>query len=188
MLNNKNTFLLIFFTLCIFMASCTNAKQLINPVARCADCGVMKHRGVYYITGTVLPGLMLTSQNLTDWKGPYKFFQTKLHWTDKGHTVDMHAPALKYYNGKFYFYWNGIAFASAEKPLGPYTDKSLSKPFDKDIDPFLFVDNDGKLYFYTVKFDRGNIIFGQEMESPDKLKGESVRLLDPRPVCWETLY
>jgi len=25
------------------------------------------------------------------------------------------------------------------------------------------------------------------MESPEKLKGKSVRLLDPRPVCWETL-
>ncbi len=171
----------------ISTACFVNAAQLTNPVARCADCGVMKHRGTYYITGTVLPGLMLTSSDLTNWKGPYNFFRTKLTWTGRGHTVDMHAPGLKYVNGTFYFYWNGIAYATAEKPLGPYTDKSLTEPFDGEIDPFLFVDENGKLYFYTVKFDRGNIIFGQEMESPWKLKGKPVRLLDPRPVCWETL-
>jgi len=107
-------------------------------------------------------------------------------WSKTGnHSGTLHEPAIGYSSPGCE---RIVATAAgAEKPLGPYTDKSLSKPFDKDIDPFLFVDNDGKLYFYTVKFDRGNIIFGQEMESPEKLKGKSVRLLDPRPVCWETL-
>jgi len=178
---------LAFFGFFIFVPCFASAEQLTNPVARCADCGVMKYRGTYYITGTCLHGLMLTSENLTDWEGPFNFFQTKLNWTHKKHTTEMHAPALKYYNGKFYFYWNGIAYATADKPLGPYTDKSLNGPFDKKIDPFLFIDEDGKFYFYTVKFDRGNIIYGQEMKNPNKLKGKPVRLLDPRPGCWETL-
>ncbi len=187
MIKTKKKFLQTFFICCIFFTCFANAKQLTNPVARCADCGVMKHRGTYYITGTVISGLMLTSQNLTDWKSSFNFFKTKLKWTDKDHTIDLHAPSLKYYNGKFHFYWNGIAYATAAKPLGPYTDYNIHKPFDNDIDPFLFVDEDGKLYFYTVKFDRGNIIFGQKMDAPDKLKGKPVRLLNPRPVSWETL-
>ena len=187
MMKTKKKNLHILFIFCVFSACFATAKQLTNPVARCADCGVMKHRGTYYITGTGIPGQMLTSQNLTDWKGPYNFFKTKLKWTDKAHTVDMHAPGLKYYNGLFYFYWNGIAYATSKNPRGPYTDKNIYKPFDNDIDPFLFVDEDGKLYFYTVKFDDGNIIFGQKMDAPNKLKGKPIRLLDPRQVCWETL-
>jgi len=187
-MKNKKLLLLLILCLYFFSIPFALAKQLTNPVARCADCVAMKHRGTYYMTGTVIPGQMLTSENLTDWKGTFNFFKTKLNWTDKGHTVDMHAPSLKYYNGKFHFYWNGIAYATSKEALGPYIDDNIYKPFDDDaIDPFLFVDEDGKLYFYTVKFDRGNILYGQEMDSPGKLKGKPVRLLNPRPVCWETL-
>lgn len=172
--------------LCIAPSIATSETQLLNPVVRCADCVMLKHRGAYYMTGTGAEGEMLVSKNLTDWEEPLLFFQTQLEWSDEQHTLDMHAPGLKYYNGTFYFYWNGIACATAEKPLGPYTDLSLTQRFDEEIDPFLFIDEDGSFYFYTVKFDHGNIIYGQEMKSPLKLKNEAVRLLEPRLESWET--
>jgi len=172
-------------SLALFPAPFPQAQQLENPVAQCADCVMAKHRGTYYMTGTSAAGKMLASQNLTDWAEPVPFFQTRLRWTHKEHTLDMHAPSLKYHNGRFYFYWNGIACATAEKPLGPYADLDPNKRFDGEIDPFLFIDEDGKFYFYSVKFDRGNIIYGQEMESPLKLKGSAVRLLEARSESWE---
>ena len=162
------------------------AEPLANPVARCADCVMVKHRGTYYMTGTGAEGEMLVSQNLTDWEAPIPFFQTQLNWTDAKHTADMHAPSLKYHNGEFYFHWNGIACATAENILGPYTDLDPDERFDGEIDPFLFIDEDGEFYFYTVKFDQGNVIFGQAMKNPITLKNQPVRLLDPRPESWET--
>ena len=164
------------------------AEQLINPIAHCADCVMMKHRGTYYMTGTGAHGLMLTSKNLTDWTDPAPFFQTQLKWTDEEHTLEMHAPGFKYYNGQFYFYWNGIACATSKEVLGPYRDLDLNERFDGEIDPFLFIDEDGAFYFYTVKFDHGNMIYGQAMETPLKLQGEATRLLTPRPNSWETRH
>ncbi|RKX44241.1 MAG: hypothetical protein DRP64_06900 [Verrucomicrobia bacterium] len=186
MKNQNFPIVAILLAFCIPPPLFTSAEQLSNPVAQCADCVMMKHRGTYYMTGTGAHGLMLTSQNLVEWEEPVSFFQTQLKWTDAKHTLDMHAPSLKYHNGTFYFYWNGIACATAGEILGPYTDASLTRRFDGEIDPFLFIDEDGRFYFYTVKFNRGNIIFGQEMKSPEKLKGSPVRLLDPRPESWET--
>ena len=172
--------------LCLAVSIAAPETPLLNPVARCADCVMLKHRGTYYMTGTGAEGEMLVSKNLADWEEPIPFFQTQLEWTDEQHTIDLHAPGLKYYNGTFYFYWNGIACATAEKLFGPYADLSLTQRFDGEIDPFLFIDEDGSFYFYTVKFDHGNIIYGQEMKSPLKLKNEAVRLLEPRLESWET--
>ena len=170
----------------IALSFSAQAEQLINPVAHCADCVMMKHRGTYYMTGTGAHGKMLTSTNLTDWSQPAPFFQTQLKWTDEEHTLDMHAPGFKYYNDQFYFYWNGIACATADEVLGPYRDLNINDRFDGEIDPFLFIDEDGRFYFYTVKFDHSNIIYGQEMASPLELKGQAVRLLEPRANSWET--
>lgn len=61
------------------------------------------------------------------------------------------------------------------------TDLDINERFDREIDPFLFIDGGGRFYFYTVKFDRGNIIYGQATKALLDFKGHPVRLLDPRP-------
>ncbi len=177
---------IILSLLLISLLSIANAsmqEKLKNPVARCADAGVMNFCGEYFISGVGLPGQFLISPDLVEWQGPVSFFQTKADWLDRSDEKEMHAPGMRYINGKFYFYWNGIGYATAEKLLGPY--KENSKRFDNEIDPFLFVDDDGKLFFYTVKYTDGNVICGQEMAAPDKLIGKSVLLISAVPNSWE---
>jgi hypothetical protein len=73
----------------------------------------------------------------------------------------------------------------ADNILGPYTEPKREHPFDGRIDPNLFIDDDGTPYFYTVKFDIGNWIWGQSMSNPGTLKGDPLPLLTPVPGTWE---
>ena len=166
--------------------------HLVNPVARCADAGVMKHRGEYYISGTGLPRQMLVSPDLVHWRGPYRMMDREILWTtreDMRDSIrDVHAPCFRYVNGVFHLYWNGIGHAVARAPLGPYVEPVPGLPFDREIDPFLFADEDGAFYFITVKFDRGNQIWGQAMAGPDRLAGKPIELLEATPGSWETRH
>lgn len=168
----------------------TMAEPLRNPVARCADSGVLKHRGEYYISGVVLPRQMLVSPDLVHWRGPYQVITPRGQWWSAEDDrrlgiVDVHAPCMACVDGQIHLYWNGIGHAVAQEALGPYTEPVLDRRFDGEIDPFLFADEDGKCYFYTVKFDRGNVIFGQTMEGPHALSGQPVELLRATPGSWE---
>ena len=86
-------------------AKISTCKNLINPVARCADAGVMNFCGEYFISGVGLPGQFLISSDLIKWQGPVSFFQTKADWLRKNDEKEMHAPGMRYINGKVYFYW-----------------------------------------------------------------------------------
>ena len=60
-----------------------------------------------------------------------------------------------------------IAVAESTNPLGPFTQTAaLQKPFHdniSEIDTHLFIDDDGKKYFYFVRFTNGNEIWAAEM-------------------------
>lgn len=95
-----------------------------------------------------------------------------VHWTDHGEVLGVKditwlnphqawAAQCIYRNGKFYFYIcdsGEIGVAIADSVLGPYRD-ALGKPLisnatsgacpgDDNIDPTVFVDDDGKAYIY----------------------------------------
>ena len=112
----------------------THGAQLVNPVARCADSGVMKHRGAYYISGTGLPRQMLVSADLIHWRGPYRVFDGEVRWgtTERAARAiqDVHAPYFSYVNGRFHLYWNGIGHAVADGALGPYVQPVPDRRFD----------------------------------------------------------
>ncbi len=166
-----------------------SAGSLHNPVARCADAGILRYCGDYYLSGVGLPGRMLVSSDLVRWYGPRTVFEKTTSWRSP-HDFSLgedeaHAPCIRYVGGRFHLYWNGIGHAVAERPLGPYIEP-VDARFDGEIDPFLFVDEDGALVFYTVKFDRGNVIWAQSMETPDRLSGEPLALFGAAPGTWET--
>jgi beta-xylosidase len=58
-----------------------------------------------------------------------------------------------------------IAMATSDSPLGPFTNRSkedLKAPV-KQIDPFVFFDDDGAKYLYHVRLTEGNRIFVAEL-------------------------
>ena len=58
-----------------------------------------------------------------------------------------------------------IAIASSDSPLGPFKNESKKPIFEtgNQIDPFIFIDDDGKKYLYHVKLTSGNRIFVVEL-------------------------
>lgn len=168
-----------------------------NPVLpKTNDIGVMRHAGEYYLMGMGTAGGVFTSGDLVNWSGPRHVFSMDNAWTAGPSATDgnLHACDLICLNGVFHLYWSvnhgdlrQIGHAVADTPLGPYTEPVREVPFDGRIDPQCFQDEDGRLYFYTVKFTLGNVIWGRPLADPWTLTGADMPLLSVVPGTWETL-
>lgn len=174
-----------------------NTPKVPNPIIEnLADSGILRHRGWYMAIGTYSNGAAYFSHDLLEWSRPRAVFSMQNIWATgpAGQDSEIHACDLQYINGLYHLYWSvnykelrQIGHARSEKMVGPYEEPILDRPLDGRIDPHIFMDEDGALYFYTVKFPDGNVIYGQEMSAPDKLKGEAKVLLTPLPDTWEKL-
>ncbi|MFP4501831.1 MAG: family 43 glycosylhydrolase [Candidatus Hydrogenedentota bacterium] len=171
------------------------ASAAPNPVLPdTADVGVLRFAGEYYLMGMGTAGGMYTSRDLVHWDGPHHAFSMDNAWTENETAKDhqIHACNLVLHNGRFHLYWSvnhgalrQIGHAVAGNPRGPYHEPVTDTPFDGRMDPQCFVDRNGELYFYTVKFTDGNVIFGQPMADPCTLAGAARPLLSAQPDTWE---
>ena len=140
-----------------------------------ADPTVFVENGKYYMTGTrniePLGFTMLESTDLKNWKeietkdsnlilkGGSKTFGTINFW----------APQIFKENGKYCITYTAneqTVLASSDKIYGPYLQKEVSAidNSEKNIDSFLFKDEDGKYYLYHVRFKKGNYIWVAEFD------------------------
>ncbi len=168
-----------------------------NPVLPdVADAGVLRYAGRYYLMGVGTSGGMYVSNDLVHWTGPVHAFSMENAWATGPAATDdnIHACDLSLIDGVFHLYWSvnrgalrQIGHAVADAPTGPYREPERAVPFDGRIDPQCFQDDDGSLYFYTVKFGLGNIIWGQPMDTPWALRDQPKKLLTAVPNTWETL-
>lgn len=166
-----------------------------NPVLPgAADCGVLRFGGAYYLMGMGTNGGVYVSRDLVKWDGPFHVFTMNNTWAAGLSNAEIHACDLSLLNGRFHLYWSvnvgelrEIGHAVAESPLGPYIEPDTERPFDGRIDPHAFVDMQGQLHFYTVKFTNGNVVWGQAMRDPWTLSGDASALLDAVSGSWETL-
>ncbi|MDR1023166.1 MAG: family 43 glycosylhydrolase, partial [Prevotellaceae bacterium] len=89
-------------------------------------------------------------------------------------TKTAYAPEVVYWNGKFYMYTspggNGHYVLQSDSPTGPFT--AVTGNIGKSIDGSVFVDDDGRWYFYHA--DNSGIM-GCTMSSPTAI-GNSVNL------------
>lgn len=179
----------------VLLIAAVGSDAAPNPVLPgTADCGVLKFAGEYYLMGVGTGGDMHVSRDLVNWGEPRHAFSMKNGWATgtAGADSEIHACDLRLLNGRFHLYWSvnhgalrQIGHAVADGPLGPYTEPVAETPFDGRIDPNAFVDVNGGLYFYTVKFTLGNVIWGRVMRDPWTLTGEDVPLLSAGPAAWE---
>ncbi len=174
---------------------CAAAAAVPNPVLEgAADCGVFQFNGRYYLMGMGTGGGMFFSDDLIRWEGPVHAFSMDNDWAAgaAGADSEIHACDISLINGEFNLFWSvnhgelrQIGRAVSDTVLGPYREPVRSRPFDGRIDPQLFRDTDGRLYFYTTKFDPGNVVWGQAMKDAATLSGEPQPLLFPVPGTWE---
>ncbi|MDR2057759.1 MAG: family 43 glycosylhydrolase [Dysgonamonadaceae bacterium] len=172
-----------------------------NPVLPgVPDAGVMKYNGRYYIGGVATRGDFYVSTDLVHWDGPVHAVTMNNEWASAFGigNEQIHANDLHYINGTFHLYWSvnhwskernvvHIAHAEAEQPLGPYREPVKDRWLDNRIDPHLFIDDDGKLYLYMVKFTDGNTIWARPMKDPATFDGDPKYIFASQPGNWETL-
>lgn len=145
-----------------------------QPAIFLADPTIFKDKGTYYLygTGSNQGFLMYKSADLKTWRQPQDSArQFALKRGESFGTSGFWAPQVFAWKDSYYMAYTAneqIAIAKANSPAGPFKQDTLVtlSGTGKQIDPFVFFDNDGKIYLYHVKLQAGNRIFVSEMK-PD---------------------
>ncbi|WP_237587081.1 glycoside hydrolase family 43 protein [Pontibacter russatus] len=183
------------------LCCCTSTLQAQDSgqegIINLADPTVFYHEGTYYLYGTVEGNAnqgfeAYTSKDLKSWEGPKGARDGfALHRQDAYGTKGFWAPQVFYHQGKFYMAYTAnenIAIAESNSPLGPFAQQvkePLAAPV-KQIDPFVFVDDDGKKYLYHVRLQDGNRIYVAEMKDNfSGIKEETLREVIAAQEPWE---
>jgi GH43 family beta-xylosidase len=139
-----------------------------------ADPSIFQDKGKYYLYGTVERNAgqgfqVYVSDDLKTWKLRNQDDGYALKKGEAFGTRGFWAPQVFQHAVKYYMAYTAnenIAIAQGNSPAGPFTQKeiaALQAPV-KQIDPFVYIDDDGKKYLYHVRLDKGNRIFVAEME------------------------
>ena len=140
-----------------------------------ADPTIFVENGKYYLTGTrnqePLGFSILESTDLEHWTVPNGSSQQLIlrkgdrTYGEKG----FWAPQYFKEKGTYYFTYTAneqTVIASSKSVFGPFRQKEV-RPIDasaKNIDSFLFKDDDGKYYLYHVRFNKGNYLWVAEFD------------------------
>lgn len=197
-----------YFTLlglfCVFIC-CSQDKETVKKTTSkeqpilLADPTIFFDNGVYYLYGTTTGDFpngegfqVYTSSDLKKWKGPVGAQNgLALKKGDAYGTKGFWAPQVFKNNNKFYIIYTAdenIAIASSDSPLGPFRNDSKASMFNsgKQIDPFVFVDQDGKKYLYHVRLTNGNRIFVAELKDDlSGIKEETLKECISGVLPWE---
>lgn len=165
-----------------------------------ADPTILYDQGIYYLYGTddinANRGFTVyTSTDLKTWKGPAGVSGGyALKKGDAYGNSGFWAPQVFKYNDVFYMAYvadQHIAIATSDSPLGPFVQQAktpVTAPVNI-IDPYIFIDDDGKKYLYYVRLDKGNRIFAARLNGAltDIMPGTSVSCINAvdQPQAWE---
>lgn len=190
--------------LCLGLLVAANSLEACSQTARpeyganaitLADPTIFLDGDTYYLYGTSSPDgiLVYSSDDLEHWSGPCGARDGHaLMKGDSWGTMGFWAPQVFSRNGKYYMAYTAneqIAIAESDSPLGPFTQDSIAHiPAEmKQIDPFVFFDDNGKAYLYHVRLLEGNRIYVAELN--DDMKGISeitaIECISAEPGGWE---
>lgn len=168
-----------------------------NPNIYLADPTILYYKGLYYLYGTVGAStdngfLVYTSSDMKTWSASKTVNNGyALQKGDVYGTGGFWAPQVFLYKNKFYMAYvanENIAIAESDSPLGPFKQKvkqRLETPGNQ-IDPFVYIDEDGKKYLYHVRLTNGNKIFVAEMTDDfSAIKPETLRECITATQPWE---
>ncbi len=129
--------------------------------ASIGDPFVMRYDGKYYLYPSAQsnkPWYVYVSEDLVNWSEKIECVsldQIPSGTHESGAYCDAlpaYAPEVTYYNGKFVMVTapgaTGHRFFDSDSPTGPF--KQMEGNFNRKIDGSIFVDNDGKWYFYSA--------------------------------------
>ncbi|MCX5789861.1 MAG: glycoside hydrolase family 43 protein [Elusimicrobia bacterium] len=162
------------------------------------DPFILLWNGKYYAYGTGVNSdqgiAVFVSDDLLTWQGPVGAtnglaLDKADVWADRW----FWAPEVYHVNGKFYMYYTAdehICVATSASSLGPFK-QDVQEPMtagEKSIDASPFIDDDGRAYFFFVKFNDGNNIWGAELQSDLlHIKPDTMRKAMNVSQDWETV-
>ncbi len=168
-------------------------KPVFNQI-QLADPTIFADNGTYYLYGTSAPDgfKVYTSKDLRHWQVPAEAKNgLALKMGDSWGTKGFWAPQVFKRNNKYYMAYTAneqLAIAEADSPLGPFKQKKLAQlpAKTKEIDPFVFFDDDGKAYLYHVRLIDGNRIYVAELNKDFKsMKEKTAREVIHAGEGWE---
>ena len=150
-----------------------------------ADPTVFCDNGTYYLYGTSPVSdngfWVYTSTDLQHWSGPAGAVDGYALRDNTYGTQGFWAPQVFKKDGRYAMAYTAneqIAIAWADSPLGPFVqdEPAMIPAKTKEIDPFVFHDDDGKTYMYHVRLIGGNRIYVAEMNDDLRsMKEETAR-------------
>lgn len=166
-----------------------------------ADPTIVVNGDSYYLTGTkgTREGpegfAILESKDLKTWAPPAGTGDSAHMILTKGdQTYGTHgfwAPQLFQEDDAYYLTYTAneqTVLARSSSLLGPYRQAEIA-PIDgteKNIDSFIFKDDDGKYYLYHVRFDKGNYLWVAEFDlKKGKIKPETLTKCFGQTEPWE---
>ncbi|MDE6503497.1 MAG: family 43 glycosylhydrolase, partial [Muribaculaceae bacterium] len=171
------TSLTSFALACVTLLPACSAKETASEISDndvfFADPTIINLNGQYYIAGTQEsdpPGFtVLCSGDLLNWTPASSDTLPNLMPGDNVFgTKGFWAPQFVPTDSCVYMFYTAneqIALAKADSINGRYTwDGTAIDDSEKNIDPFLFTDTDGRHYLYHVRFDHGNWLWVGEFD------------------------
>ena len=166
---------IIYYVLVSLLCS---AKAEIKPATEqiyLADPTIFHEGGKYYLYGTdgfnADSGFnAYESEDMQHWSKALTGNQRVLTKGASFGTKGFWAPQVFRHHGRYYMAYTAnehIAIAHSNNAAGPFKQTQI-KAIDanvKQIDPFVFKDDDGKLYLYHVRLQKGNRIYVAELKS-----------------------
>ncbi len=148
----------------------------LNPANNQGDPFVMRYDGRYYLYPSTVADVayqVQVSEDLVNWTERIDCVSTDEIPSGTNEfgrncpiALSAYAPEVTYFNGQFVMVTSlggtGHQFFVADSPIGPF--KKVGEQWGCKIDGHIFIDNDGKWYFYSAHADRG--LHGFKMTSP----------------------
>lgn len=167
----------------------TDDKTYVNPFFEGADPFILLNGGKYYLycTSAADGYLYYVSDDLSEWKcGGYC-----LKKGDVKGEGGFWAPEIMEKDGKFYMVYTAdehIGIAVADKPEGPFTQTEKRWLSERQaIDGHFFVDDDGTVYLYFVRFDNGNVIHAAKLKDDMTLDESTETFILRTSLPWEQM-
>lgn len=164
-----------------------------------ADPTIFVDNGKYYLSGTKngkpLGFVILESENLKDWSYPADTKSNNGMILAAGSSVfgeqGFWAPQFLKEQNKYYLTYTAssqVVLAASNTLTGPYL-QDQPVPIDatqKNIDSYLFKDDDGKYYLYHVRFNHGNFLWVAEFDfKSGKINPKTLTQCFTNTEAWE---
>jgi alpha-N-arabinofuranosidase len=172
-------------------------KTFKNPILPgfYPDPSICRVGGDYYLvnsTFTYFPGIpVFHSRDLVNWRQLcYAMDRSdQLVLDGLGHNDGIYAPTIRYHDGMFYIICTNVAsignfIITAKDPSGPWSDPYILNDAP-GIDPSLFFDDDGKVYYTgTAEVPGGGSYYGDNEIWLKELDLTSMQLTGERFGLW----